>query len=94
VATPLIQLRPECNWSPIRPRVMPGTRLLRLSVTDRCNFRCRYCMPVEGAPPVSHRDLLSFGQLSEMVAWLSRYTTIERVKLTGGEPLVRRGLEP
>jgi cyclic pyranopterin phosphate synthase len=50
-------------------------------------------MPAEGVPPVLHRDLLSLEQLSEMVAWLSRYTRIERVKLTGGEPLVRRGLE-
>lgn len=93
MATPLVQLQPECNWDVVRPQVLSGTRLLRLSVTDRCNFRCRYCMPVEGVPRLSHGDLLSLEQLAEMVEWLSRYTTIERVKLTGGEPLVRRGLE-
>ena len=87
----LLQLRPECKAS-VSPAV-PKTRLLRLSVTDRCNFRCRYCMPPEGVPSVSHGDLLSLEQLAEMVQWLSRHTSIERVKITGGEPLVRLGLE-
>ncbi len=81
------------NWDGVSPRALPATRVLRLSVTDRCNFHCRYCMPAEGVPHVLRNDLLSLEQLAEMVAWLSQYTKIERVKLTGGEPLVRRGLE-
>lgn len=75
-----------------RPHTSPARRL-RLSVTDRCNFRCRYCMPLSGIPLVAHESLLSLDELADTVAWLSRYTAIERVKLTGGEPLVRRGLE-
>ena len=73
--------------------IFPRARLLRLSVTDRCNFRCRYCMPVYGVPAVSHSDLLSLEELAEMVSWLSCQMPIERVKLTGGEPLVRKGIE-
>ncbi|MBZ5721472.1 MAG: GTP 3',8-cyclase MoaA [Acidobacteriia bacterium] len=94
MATSLLQLHPEHRPS-YRDHLwpLPSTRLLRLSVTDRCNFRCRYCMPAEGVPGISHGELLSLEQLAEMVRWLSRYTSIERVKLTGGEPLVRRGLE-
>jgi GTP 3',8-cyclase len=94
LATPLLQLRPETGrqvtssvWT------LPKTRLLRLSVTDRCNFRCRYCMPTEGVPGVSHHELLSLERLADLVRWLSRHTSIDRVKLTGGEPLVRRGVE-
>lgn len=74
------------------PADRPNTRLLRVSVTDRCNFRCRYCMPVEGVPAIPHLALLSLEELAEMVRWLSRRMPIERVKLTGGEPLVRLGL--
>lgn len=70
-----------------------SARLLRVSVTDRCNFRCRYCMPAEGVPTIPHSELLSMEALAEMVRWLSRQMPIERVKLTGGEPLVRAGLE-
>ncbi len=71
----------------------PRPRLLRLSVTDRCNFRCRCCMPPEGMPKISHADLLSVEELGESVAWLTSQVGIERVKLTGGEPLVRKGIE-
>jgi GTP 3',8-cyclase len=68
-------------------------RLLRLSVTDRCNFRCRYCMPPEGVPNVPHADILPMEELRGLVAWLSEHSGIERIKLTGGEPLVRKGIE-
>jgi cyclic pyranopterin phosphate synthase len=64
---------------------------LRLSVTDRCNLRCRYCMPAEGIPKLQHGELLSYEELyrvaSEAVA-----LGIEKIRLTGGEPLVRKGL--
>jgi GTP 3',8-cyclase len=67
-------------------------RSLRVSVTDRCNFRCRYCMPSGGVPKVVHSDLLSLEELADLVTWLVQRLGIERIKLTGGEPLVRRGI--
>lgn len=67
-------------------------RLLRLSITDRCNFRCRYCMPAEGTPNVAHHDLLPLESLVELVRWLVVHSGIDRVRLTGGEPLLRTGV--
>jgi cyclic pyranopterin phosphate synthase len=72
---------------------MSRLRLLRLSVTDLCNFRCRYCMPAEGVPRVAHSDILRLEHLVSLVQWLTSHTGIERVRLTGGEPLVRPGIE-
>lgn len=66
-------------------------RLLRLSVTDRCNFRCRYCMP-EGAARRESAPL-PLDELAGLADWLAPRLGIERVKLTGGEPLVRKGIE-
>lgn len=68
-------------------------RLLRLSITDRCNFRCRYCMPVEGVAKVARQDLLPLENMVDLVRWLVAHTGIHRVRLTGGEPLVRSGVE-
>ena len=68
-------------------------RVLRLSVTSLCNFRCRYCMPKEGVPKVAHSDLLPLEGLVTLVEWLSSRTKISRVRITGGEPLVRPGIE-
>jgi GTP 3',8-cyclase len=65
---------------------------LRLSITDRCNFRCRYCMPEEGVPRVAHNDLLPLETMLDLVQWLVDHTNIEKVRITGGEPLVRRGI--
>ena len=64
---------------------------LRISVTDRCNFRCRYCMPPEGLPWLPKDELLSFEEI-ERVAGVLIGLGIRSVKLTGGEPLVRRDL--
>ena len=64
---------------------------LRLSVTDRCNCRCTYCMPAGGVPMLGHRDILSFEELTEVVAACARLG-VRKVRLTGGEPLARRGL--
>jgi cyclic pyranopterin phosphate synthase len=64
---------------------------LRLSVTDRCNLRCRYCMPAEGVPKLSHHDILSFEDL-QRIAVQSIALGIEKIRITGGEPLVRRGV--
>jgi GTP 3',8-cyclase len=62
---------------------------LRVSVTDRCNFRCRYCMPAEGMPWLDRSEILSFEEISRLVAVLARLG-ITDVRLTGGEPLARR----
>ncbi|MFH1176912.1 MAG: radical SAM protein [Acidobacteriota bacterium] len=63
-----------------------------MSVTDRCNLRCRYCMPARGVSFVPHAELPSLEKLRAAVAWLVVRCGVDRVKLTGGEPLVRRGV--
>ena len=64
---------------------------LRVSVTDRCNFRCRYCMPAEGMPWIPREEILSFAEIERLVRLLVGLG-IRDVRLTGGEPLVRRHL--
>ncbi len=64
---------------------------LRVSVTDRCNFRCQYCMPAEGLPWLEREQVLSFEEIHRLVGLLVGLG-IEEVRLTGGEPLVRRRL--
>lgn len=64
---------------------------LRLSVTDRCNLRCSYCMPAEGVAKLEHCDLLSYEELFR-VASACVGQGIEKIRVTGGEPLVRKGL--
>jgi len=62
---------------------------LRVSVTDRCNFRCRYCMPAEGMPWLSRDQILAFEEIERLVRVLVGLG-IRDVRLTGGEPLARR----
>ncbi len=62
---------------------------LRLSITDRCNLRCRYCMPAEGVTLTSHEALLRYEELLELAS-IALSLGITRFKITGGEPLVRR----
>ena len=62
---------------------------LRVSVTDRCNFRCRYCMPAEGMPWIPREEILSFEEIERLVRLLVDLG-VRDVRLTGGEPLVRR----
>jgi GTP 3',8-cyclase len=62
---------------------------LRVSVTDRCNFRCQYCMPAEGLPWLERSELLTFEEIERIVRMMVSLG-IEDVRLTGGEPLVRR----
>jgi cyclic pyranopterin phosphate synthase len=62
---------------------------LRVSVTDRCNFRCQYCMPAEGLPWLERDDVLHFEEIERLVALLASMGVAD-VRLTGGEPLVRR----
>ncbi len=64
---------------------------LRISVTDRCNLRCIYCMPAEGVDLMSHNDILSYEEIFT-VAKAAAELGINKVRLTGGEPLVRAGL--
>jgi GTP 3',8-cyclase len=64
---------------------------LRISVTDRCNFRCRYCMPPEGLPWLAKDELLTFEEIERLTSILVGLG-VESIKLTGGEPLVRREL--
>jgi GTP 3',8-cyclase len=62
---------------------------LRVSVTDRCNFRCQYCMPAEGLPWLEREEILTFEEITRVVA-LFAAMGVGDVRLTGGEPLVRR----
>jgi GTP 3',8-cyclase len=62
---------------------------LRLSVTDRCNFRCQYCMPAEGLPWLDREDVLRFEEIQRLVGLFAEMG-VRDLRLTGGEPLVRR----
>jgi cyclic pyranopterin phosphate synthase len=64
---------------------------LRVSVTDRCNFRCRYCMPAEGLEWLRREEILSFEETARLVRLLANMG-VNEIRLTGGEPLVRRDL--
>ncbi len=64
---------------------------LRISVTDRCNLRCRYCMPPQGIERKAHDDILRYEEIARAVAAMAPIG-LRRVRLTGGEPLVRPGL--
>ncbi len=66
---------------------------LRLSVTDRCNLRCSYCMPPEGIAKRSHSDMLSYEEMFT-IARAAVGLGIEKIRVTGGEPLVRKGVVP
>lgn len=64
---------------------------LRISVTDRCNLRCTYCMPEEGIRLLNHSDILTFEEITEFTRLAVSYG-VTKVRLTGGEPLVRKGI--
>src|SRR6202451_3451161 len=65
---------------------------LRVSVTDRCNLRCVYCMPEAGLPWIAKPDILSYEEIAEIVRAGARIG-VRSIRLTGGEPLIRRELE-
>jgi GTP 3',8-cyclase len=83
----------------LRSRVAPAIldvfgrplRSLRVSVTDRCNLRCQYCMPEEEYIWLKREDILSFEEIGELIEVLTDLG-VEKVRLTGGEPLLRRDL--
>ena len=72
-----------------------GRRLnyVRISVTDRCNFRCTYCMPEEGVKCLSHRDILRYEDIAFLCGAFAELG-VGKFRFTGGEPLVRKGLVP
>lgn len=64
---------------------------LRISVTDLCNYRCQYCMPSEGIEKKCHNEILSFERIEQIVRVAAKYG-IKKLRLTGGEPLVRKDI--
>ncbi len=62
---------------------------LRISLTDRCNLRCVYCMPADGIVQVRHEDILTYDEITRICRVMAELG-IKKVKLTGGEPLVRK----
>ncbi len=64
---------------------------LRVSITDRCNLRCRYCMPEEGIKKVDHYDILSLEEIARLIK-IACSLGIKKVRLTGGEPLIRKNI--
>jgi len=76
--------------SPDPDRLQSRVDYLRLSITDRCNLRCTYCMPPEGVPARAHGEILSYEELAAF-ARVASDLGISKVRVTGGEPLVRLG---
>lgn len=74
------------------PRSIGAVNMLRVSVTDRCNFRCVYCMPAGGVRWLPKEELLSYQEIIRVVKVATELHQVRHVKLTGGEPTVRRGL--
>src|SRR5215475_5644797 len=71
--------------------LMRPMRDLRISVTDRCNFRCTYCMPFDEYTWIERQQVLSFEEIERVVRLFLAFG-IQKVRLTGGEPLVRKDL--
>jgi cyclic pyranopterin phosphate synthase len=82
--------------SPAAPRLTDAFHrpitYLRISVTDRCNLRCVYCMPEEGLPWIEKSEILSYEEIATIVRAAAK-TGVRAIRLTGGEPLIRRDLE-
>ena len=77
--------------SPLIDRLQRRIDYLRISVTDRCNLRCTYCLPEDGVAVTSRADLLTFEDIVRLVGCFARLG-VRRLRLTGGEPTVRRDL--
>jgi len=76
---------------PLRDSWGREIKSVRVSVTDKCNFRCTYCMPAEGLQWLGREEILTFEEIARLVGVLARLG-VDEVRLTGGEPLVRRDL--
>jgi len=95
-AQPLPAARPRAGGMQVRDKLDRPLRDLRVSVTDRCNFRCTYCMPKDVFGPdykfLPRAEVLSFEEIVRL-ARVFKDHGIEKIRLTGGEPLLRRNLE-
>jgi GTP 3',8-cyclase len=76
-------------WIESGPRSIQAVRVLRISITDRCNYRCLYCMPAEGVRWLARGDILSLQEIVQVARAAVQVHGIRRFKLTGGEPTVR-----
>ena len=74
-----------------KDQIERSVRYLRVSVTDRCNFRCVYCHPTENWVPTERDNILTLEEISRFVGWMVR-GGVRKVRLTGGEPLIRKGI--
>ncbi len=77
--------------APLKDQFGRSIEYLRISVTDRCNFRCQYCMPLEGLAWLPKRDILSYEEITEIVRQLAPLG-LRRLRITGGEPTIRPAL--
>ena len=83
---------PVAGGTTLRDQFGRGIEYLRISVTDRCNFRCVYCMPLEGLPWLPKAEILRYEEIAEVVRQLAPLG-LRRVRITGGEPTIRPDLE-
>src|SRR3954469_12754594 len=74
------------------PRSIAAVRVLRISVTDKCNFRCLYCMPEEGLQWLPKSEILSYEEIADVVRQVQPLG-VTRLRITGGEPLIRPNLD-
>ena len=84
---------PDAVTTPLLDGHGRRVRDLRISVTDRCNLRCTYCMPAEGLPWLARDELLSYEEITRIVRVCVDRWGFESVRITGGEPLLRHGIE-
>lgn len=77
--------------SPLQDSYSRVIDYLRISITDKCNLRCIYCMPPDGIAPVRHTDILSYEEIVR-VATVAARLGVRKIRLTGGEPLVRKDI--
>ena len=76
----------------VKDKYSRSLRDLRISVTDRCNFRCTYCMPLDEYAWIERSEILTFEEIERLAAIFIRLGT-EKIRITGGEPLLRKDLE-
>ncbi|MGO9015642.1 MAG: GTP 3',8-cyclase MoaA [Dissulfurispiraceae bacterium] len=76
---------------PIQDKYKRIIDYMRISVTDRCNLRCIYCMPSEGIRPVAHKDILRYEEIVRIVSAAAKLG-VKKIRITGGEPLTRKNL--
>ena len=86
------EVRRQLHVDDWRHHTTPQQHMLRVGITDRCNLRCAYCMPSTGVPQIGREQLPDLEELADLVAWVDRHCPLEKIKITGGEPLVRGGI--